>query len=466
MSNGKRKLTPEVKVGAFLLAVIVGLAVLTTQINQNGFSLEPESKYDLYFENVSGLLERTPVEFAGIRVGHVESIKMVDSGQRRARVRVSLDPDVKIYEDSYVGLQTRGLLGEKIIMIEGGGNGKLIPPGGVFENTRGAAGFEDAVKDFSEVAEAIKDFIKGGQGKPSLQDIIENTTTITEDVKLMLKERKGDINALVTNLRTVSDTIRQFVQSDDPSTQSALEKLDATMDKLDQASASLTNIMAKVERGEGTIGKLLSDDSTVNKMNDALEGINEFVGQIKQLEIGIGFRSEYMASDEEPLAITSFRFKPAADKYFLLEFTDGPLSFAKQTTRTTVRETDPPGTTVTETETTQDDNFFITAIFAKRFFDLTLKAGLFRSSGFFGTEYHLFRDHFSIGLDAFNFDRSENPQLRLWGRLNLFKIFYLNGGVDDMIHRDNRRNFFAGAGFMITDDDIKKLFGVAPLVAR
>jgi len=456
--RGRNGFTPEIKVGIFIVCVIVALLYLTTRINSDGFSLKKLEEYHVYFSNVSGLLPRTPVEFAGIRVGHVEDISMA---QGEVRVRIRVNPDVQIYEDSYVGLQTRGLLGEKIIMIQGGGKGPVIPPGGAIRNTVSATGFEDAMSRFSETADAIRDLIKGGDGKASLGDIISNTTDITEDIRALMKNRSGDLNHIVSNLREVSEAMRGLIRSEDPRSQSALEKLQATMDRFDQASQSLQSVMAKIERGEGTVGKLLSDDSTVEKMNDALDGINEFVGQVKQLEIAVGFRAEYMGSEKEPIAVTSFRFRPSYDKYFLLEFTDGPLSFAKRKRTTTITETTPPGTTIERTITTRRDDFSLTAMFARRFYDFTLKAGVFRSSGYVGAEYHLFRDHLSLAVDAFDFNRDENPQLRMHARLNLFKIFHLSGGVDDLIHQDGRRNFFAGAGFLLTDDDLKKLLGVA-----
>jgi len=460
-TNGKKKFGPELKVGLFVIVVIFGLSYLTTRINQDGFSFKPLDYYDVYFKNVSGLLPRTPVEYAGVRVGHVEEIAM---GEGAVRVRIRVSPDVHIYEDTYVGLQTRGLLGEKIILIQGGGQAAQIPSGGVIRDTHGSAGFEDAMARFNEVAEAVRDFVKGGQGKPSLQDMVSNATDITEDVKKLMKDRSKDIDQIILNMREVTDSMKVFMRKGEPGTQSALEKFEGTMDKLDQAATSLQQIMSKIERGEGSVGKLLSDDTTVTKMNDALDGINEFVGQVKQLEIAVGFRGEYMGSEREPIAVTSFRFRPAVDKYFLLEFTDGPLAFAKRSRKITTTETDPPGTSVQKTETTRSDSFSITAIFARRFYDLTLKAGIFRSSGYFGAEYHLFEDHLNLGIDAFNFNRDENAQLRLFAKINFLKIFYLDGGVDDMIHENGRRNFFAGLGFMLTDDDIKKLFGVAPLL--
>lgn len=457
-SNG---IPAEAKVGVFVAFALASLVYLTTIINQSGLSIDEHSFYDVYFDNVSGLLERTPVEYSGIRVGYVEEIAISKepSTPKPVRVRIRVTPDVAVYDDSLVALETRGLLGEKIIMITGGGQGALIPPGGAITNSMDAAGFENAVQDFSELTKSMQEFFEGGAARGSLVDVIDNTTVITEELRGIVKGKRGDIESVVSNLKEVSEAMREFTSSEEGGT----SQLKQTINRFENSVASLQEILARIERGEGTVGKLLNDETTVNKMNDALDGINEFVGDIKQLEIAVGFRGEYMSSEGQPVAITSFRFRPAFDKYFLFEFTDGPITFGDTSKKITVTETNPPGTTITETTNTQSDGFLLTAIFARRFYDLTLKAGLFRSSGYFGAEYHLFNDHLSLNLDAFNFNRDENPQLRAFAKFNFFKVFFASAGVDDLIHSDNRRNYFGGLGFFLTDDDLKRLLGLAPI---
>ncbi|MGA0163123.1 MAG: hypothetical protein ACO3LE_02585, partial [Bdellovibrionota bacterium] len=175
-----------------------------------------------------------------------------------------------------------------------------------------------------------------------------------------------------------------------------------------------------------------------------------------------GFRGEYMANSKEMLAVTSFMFRPAFDKYFLLEFTDGSIAFAPRETKVKVIETT-PGSTITEKTTTSRDSLSITAVFARRFWDFTLKAGLIRSTGGVGADFHLFRDHLTLAAEAFDFSRSNKFQLRLLARLHFLNIFYASGGVDDVFGGSNGRNYFGSLGFMVTDDDIKRLFGLATL---
>lgn len=457
----RRGLPTEVKVGIFVIIMITGLVYLTTQINQSGFSFYPMNEYTIYFDNVSGLLPKTPAEIAGIRKGQVRAIEL--RGDRPA-VIIELDEDVILYDDMEFKLETRGLLGEKIIMIEGGGSGKVIPPGGVIDSGASPKSFDKAVENFAEVAELIKDFLKGGEGKPSFNDIIGNATEVTEDIKQLVKAQRGDLSATISNIRTITDSMKGFFSSDDPEIKDLMGSFKETMARLDRTAASLERIVSKVEAGEGTIGKLMSDDETINKLNDAVDGVSEFVGQVKQLEIAVGYRTEYMSTAAEPVSVTTFRFRPGWDKYFLLEVTDGPLSFASRSKSETTIRTDPPGTEVTRTETGSDDSFLLTALFARRLHFMTLSAGIIRNTGGFAADFHFYKDIFDVGIQAFDFGRTENPRLRLQAKFNFYEMLFLNGGVDDLINGDKRRNYFLGAGFLLKDDDLKKLFGLTNFI--
>ncbi len=475
------KLSSEIKVGIFVLVTVLGLVYLSVRINSKGFSLRDSKILFVNFNSASGLLLRTPVEFAGIRVGFVEDISLAG---KKARVKLKIDPEIPVYEDSEVGLYNRGILGEKIVAISGGGFRAEVPDGGTIDATYSAGGIDDAFKNFNEIADAVKDLIKGGDGKPSLRDIISNATEITEGLRTLVRGNREELNAIVknvhdvtkmlndgdlkdiiVNLKASSEAIRSFVASADPQLRDVVKDFKGIVAKVDDTVSSLNKIVSKVERGEGTIGKLLNDETTVDKVNDTLDGVNEFVSRIKRLEIAVGYRGEYLSSASEMQSAVSFRLKPSADKYFLFEANNGPLEYSKRDiTITDYSET--PGSSRVITEKVQKSRFMFTFLFAKRFWDLTLKAGMIRSSGGFGAEYHLFRDRLSLGVDVFDFSREENMHLRLYAMAHIFKIFQIGGGVDDLVRSDKRRNYFGSIGLMLTDNDLKSLVGVAPLVAR
>ena len=458
----QKKLPVEMKIGAFVVLALIALAIITTQINQSGLSFKPMRIYFLQFENISGLLENAPVEYAGIRVGKVNGFQL-DERSGAVLVKIKVDKTFVLYEDSNVELITRGLLGEKIIMIQGGGKGPSIPEGGVIKASRSGSGLEDAMQNFNDISGEIKNLLRGGGGRASAKDIIENLNEASENLRDLVSGRRRDLDEMIANLTVVSKSLREFLSDDESRVQDSFQKFSSAMVKIEAMASKLDEMVSRTQRGEGTVGRLLHDESTVNKLNAALDGVTEFVGQVKQLEIGLGFRGEYMGNSREMLAVTSFMFRPAFDKYFLLEFTDGSLSFAPRKTKVKVIETTPPGSVVTEKTTTSDDSLSITALFARRFWDLTLKAGLIRSSGGFGAEYHLFRDHLSLAAEAFDFSRSNKFHLRLYGKLQFLNIFYASGGVDDLLAGNRQYNFFGSLGFMVTDEDVKRLFGLATL---
>jgi phospholipid/cholesterol/gamma-HCH transport system substrate-binding protein len=473
----------EAKVGVFVVIVLIGLAYLTTQINRSGFSFKRYKTINMIFSNATGILPRSAVELAGIRVGMVDEIKLVNG---KALVVTKLEENVPLFEDSVVALKSRGILGEKVISISGGGALPEVPNGGTVNAYSSSGDFDSAMQNFNEIAEVIKDFLKGGDGKPSLQDVMGNMADVTEDLKFLIQSNRQDLNeivknihgfsktmnsedlkSIVENLRTSSEMIKSFVETADPKLNDVVNDFSGVMAKINQTVDSLNRVVAKVDRGEGTLGKLLNDETTVNKVNDTLDGISDFVGRVRKLEIAVGYRGEYLSSVGEVQSVASFRIQPNFDKYFLFEFTNGPLELSPISSEITTRTETEGGVTTTRTirKDRTDDAFMFTLLLARRFWDLTLKAGMIRSTGGFGAEYHLFRDHLSIGIDAFDFGRETRPHLRAYAMLHLWKIFKITGGVDDMITKTGRRNYFGGFGLMLTDSDLKSLFTLAPLAS-
>jgi phospholipid/cholesterol/gamma-HCH transport system substrate-binding protein len=90
--------------------------------------------YTVYadFTNASGLDPGSGIEIAGVHVGQVTDVRLVDG---RARVRLSLRSDLRLQEDAIASIQTKGLLGGRYIVITPGGSDQLIPPEGKIRET-------------------------------------------------------------------------------------------------------------------------------------------------------------------------------------------------------------------------------------------------------------------------------------------------------------------------------------------
>jgi phospholipid/cholesterol/gamma-HCH transport system substrate-binding protein len=114
-------------VGLFVLAGLGAIAYLSMSVG--GLSLHSNRGLILYasFDEIGGLKPRAPVEIAGVKVGQVESITL--DKNFRARTKLDLDSNLKIPADTTASIVTAGLLGDRYISLQLGGDDKLLKSG-------------------------------------------------------------------------------------------------------------------------------------------------------------------------------------------------------------------------------------------------------------------------------------------------------------------------------------------------
>jgi phospholipid/cholesterol/gamma-HCH transport system substrate-binding protein len=116
----------------FLLIGALSQLYLFTQLGE--LDLGRASGYSIFadFSNASGLAPGSIIELAGVQVGQVTAIHLIDT---RARVMLRLRDDVHLQDDSIASIQTKGLLGGRYMLITPGGSERIIPPGGKIRET-------------------------------------------------------------------------------------------------------------------------------------------------------------------------------------------------------------------------------------------------------------------------------------------------------------------------------------------
>ena len=132
-------------VGVFVVLGILALGYLSIKLGR--VSLFGTGGYLITadFPSVGGLKAGSSVEIAGVEVGRVEAIRLVNY---EARVVLRLNSDVKIQEDSIASIKTKGLIGEKYIRINPGGSDRLIPPNGKLREVEAPVDFEELLSKY------------------------------------------------------------------------------------------------------------------------------------------------------------------------------------------------------------------------------------------------------------------------------------------------------------------------------
>lgn len=131
-----RSPTRDLLVGLFVLLGFGAIAYLSLAVG--GVSLSRRGGLTLIasFDELGGLKPRAPVVIAGVKVGQVRTTELGDD--YRARVTLDLDRTLKIPADTTASIVTAGLLGDRYISLQPGGDPQELPNGGTISFTESA----------------------------------------------------------------------------------------------------------------------------------------------------------------------------------------------------------------------------------------------------------------------------------------------------------------------------------------
>lgn len=136
----------QTAVGIFVLVGLVGVAYLTVKLGRMELFEQKGFELNAYFTSVSGLRVGADVELAGVPVGRVAAITLDDNpAMPRALVRMVLDRDLQLSEDTIASVKTSGLIGDKYINLQPGGLPDKVAAGGELTETESAVDLESLI---------------------------------------------------------------------------------------------------------------------------------------------------------------------------------------------------------------------------------------------------------------------------------------------------------------------------------
>jgi phospholipid/cholesterol/gamma-HCH transport system substrate-binding protein len=127
-------------VGLFVIVGIVAFAYLAVDLGHARWFGSRGYRVIADFPSVGDLERGSSVEIAGVDVGRVESVSLVDD---EARVVLDIEPGVRLADDSIAAIKTQGLIGENYVSISPGGSGRVIPPNGKIEEVEPPVDLEE-----------------------------------------------------------------------------------------------------------------------------------------------------------------------------------------------------------------------------------------------------------------------------------------------------------------------------------
>ncbi|OFZ19005.1 MAG: hypothetical protein A2Z20_11535 [Bdellovibrionales bacterium RBG_16_40_8] len=448
-------LTPEFKVGALIVIVSGLIGIMSLKVNEGPGLFSRSKRYWFDLQDAGGLVENSAVKSAGIKVGIIEKIKLVDD---KARVYVLVGSDLSMKKTGYVELRSDGILGDRHVeLVPGSSTDPALPDGSQILTAHERGSINAMLKEIGKISESIGQLSETlrkatgptGDTSTALGRIIYNVEKLTGDISEITGENKSKVNEIVNNVRSLTAQLDKFVGDDSSEGFAAgWQKAVSSLSRIDTSLRNIEEITGKINRGEGTIGRLVNDEETVDKINEAVGNFKDFMGGASQLETSFDFHSEYLTDAELTKSILNIKIQPGLDRYYELGIVEDPRGVVEETR---IEESGTATSDINETKTFRGKVKF-NALFAKNFYDFTIKGGLFENSGGLGVDYYLLGRDLRMTLEAFDFDQMV---LRAYLRYNVFKGIYLIGGGDHLV--DDLRSGFVGAGLFITNDDLKFL---------
>jgi phospholipid/cholesterol/gamma-HCH transport system substrate-binding protein len=298
------------------------------------------------------------------------------------------------------------------------------------------------------------------ENRASLRNIFTNVERITA-------EGRPEIREILENVRTSSEEVRELVsraengKAEDGEVRQIVDKVNRASSSLENALKNLDGVSGRLERGEGTLGRLTKDEKLIDEVEGVAETVNEFVGGISRLQTIVLMRTDYQFLASTVKSYIELRLQPREDKYYVIEVVNEPrgLTTYEQIDVDTTNPNDPPHYREVRTITTNTLRFSLQ--FAQAFGPFTGRFGLKESTGGVGLDISLLENRFELRQDLFGFGEVVLPRYRLSLGYEFVKRFWLLGGVDDVLSR-TRRDYFVGVQLKFNDEDLKTIMPFAP----
>lgn len=282
---------------SFISGVIVFVAIIgffSSILWLSGKNILFSEKYIVYFkfDDVVGLRDRSAVYMRGYRIGWTKDVFFEPDG---VRIRIDIKERFNIPTDSVIEINTLNLIGEKAITITPGTASTNIKAGDIVwgknkdimivakkillaaKEKIEAGDFNQQLHDISIAVASFRDFINGVNRNVQKIDIdmyhrqINEIGLASRKLTEFLSEAGKDTHTFTENSSVSMAKINQ-----------TLEKLDATLRDLTASAQQIREITEKINKGEGTVGKLLNDEQFIQKLDVTITQFNEFLADIKK----------------------------------------------------------------------------------------------------------------------------------------------------------------------------------------
>lgn len=229
--------------------------------------------------NAGGMRRGDPVQMRGVPIGRVLSLEISQQG---VAMRLEIEGQYRIPKDSHLELKTGGLMQGMVADVVPGTLSDYMRSGDYLQGSSGQ-GLNDIFTDLNDQAKKVLDRAQALLSEDTVTNVHESAAEMTRLLRQLnatVGEQRKELNALTASLRKSSEGLEKVTAG--PELERSVKRIDevtARMSEvslsLDRSSKQVESIIGRMDRGEGTLGKLSRDAALYDNLTQAAHNINQ-----------------------------------------------------------------------------------------------------------------------------------------------------------------------------------------------
>ena len=268
----------ETRLGVFVVLVAMA-AVLIVETLGGMASFRGGYRVRALFNTVQDLKVGNSVKMAGVEIGRVEKIALAGN---KANVTMKLHSDAVVKTDSRAVVKFTGLMGQNFVAIGFGSTEAPRATDGMVLETEEQPDLNAVMAKLDEAAAGIKRF-----GDSFTGDKIDNLLGPLTD---FIKQNSGHISGAISNVESISGqiasgqgTVGKLIYED-----SLYASALTTVTNLQDTVAEVRQVVSGISAGKGTIGRLVTDETLYNETTASMTNLNQILQKVNQGQGTVG----------------------------------------------------------------------------------------------------------------------------------------------------------------------------------
>ena len=238
-------------------------------------------------DDAGGIRKGDPVQMRGVNIGRVQHFRI---GSEGVEVKLEIEGEYKIPSDSRVELKSGSLLGGMIAEVVPGTSQKLMRRGDSMPG-KSVSGVFDSASNLASQSEKVLERMQAALSDRTVENIEASSVEahqLLKELSAVTTEQRKQLAALTASLRKSAESVERATSG--PELENAIKRLDGLTEKLDGLTAtldrsghSMESVLGRVERGEGTLGRMLKDDTLYVNATEATNNLNQAVVELRRL---------------------------------------------------------------------------------------------------------------------------------------------------------------------------------------